>query len=129
MFKVQALCTNIVFCVVTDLSSLREEIRSLRQREQQLLKYKEQSEIEFGQRRAKFKELYLAREGKDIVIRLYLLQFWEVLSFLQIQKALLKNVRISLSLSLSLYLDTCPSANMRILFMNSRLLSHAIFIT
>lgn len=72
MFKVQALCTNIVFCVVTDLSSLREEIRSLRQREQQLLKYKEQSEIEFGQRRAKFKELYLAREGKDIVIRLYL---------------------------------------------------------
>ena len=72
MFKVEALCTNIVFCVVTDLSSLREEIRSLRQREQQLLKYKEQSEIEFGQRRAKFKELYLAREGKDIVIRLYL---------------------------------------------------------
>lgn len=45
-----------------DLSSLREEIRSLRQREQQLLKYKQQSEIEFGQRRAKFKELYLARE-------------------------------------------------------------------
>lgn len=45
-----------------DISSLREEIRSLRQREQQLLKYKQQSEIEFGQRRAKFKELYLARE-------------------------------------------------------------------
>lgn len=72
MFKVQGLCTYIVFCVITDLSSLREEIRSLRQREQQLLKYKQQSEIEFGQRRAKFKELYLAREGNDLVILLYL---------------------------------------------------------
>ena len=72
MFKVQALCSYIVFCVITDISSLREEIRSLRQREQQLLKYKQQSEIEFGQRRAKFKELYLAREGNDLVILLYL---------------------------------------------------------
>jgi len=31
------------------------------------LTYREQSEIEFGQRRAKFKELYLAREGEGLL--------------------------------------------------------------
>lgn len=47
-----------------DVSVLRATIQELRRREIQLLKYKEQSEIEFGQRRAKFKELYMAREGE-----------------------------------------------------------------
>lgn len=47
-----------------DVSVLRTTIQNLRRREKQLLKYKEQSEIEFGQRRAKFKELYLAREDE-----------------------------------------------------------------
>lgn len=47
-----------------DVSVLRATIQGLRRREIQLLKYKEQSEIEFGQRRAKFKELYMAREGE-----------------------------------------------------------------
>lgn len=50
--------------VLSDVSVLRTTIQDLRRREKQLLKYKEQSEIEFGQRRAKFKELYLAREGE-----------------------------------------------------------------
>lgn len=47
-----------------DVSVLRATIQGLRRREIQLLKYKEQSEIEFGQRRAKFKELYMAREDE-----------------------------------------------------------------
>lgn len=50
----------------SDVPVLRTTIQNLRRREKQLLKYKEQSEIEFGQRRAKFKELYLAREGEGL---------------------------------------------------------------
>ena len=57
----------ILWCILfTDVSVLRAAIKDLRRREQQLLKYKEQSEIEFGQRRAKFKEIYMAREGGNI---------------------------------------------------------------
>lgn len=47
-----------------DVSVLKTTIEDLRRREKQLLQCKEQSEIEFGQRRAKFKELYLAREDE-----------------------------------------------------------------
>ena len=50
-----------------DVSVLRKTILDLRRREKQLLKNKEQSEIEFGQRRAKFKELYMAREGEKLL--------------------------------------------------------------
>ncbi|XP_078362497.1 rab GTPase-binding effector protein 1-like isoform X2 [Oculina patagonica] len=45
-----------------DINVLRATIQDLKRRENQLLKNREQSEIEFGQRRAKFKELYMARE-------------------------------------------------------------------
>lgn len=53
--------------LLADVSVLRATIQDLRRREHQLLKYKEQSEIEFGQRRAKFKELYMAREGNKML--------------------------------------------------------------
>lgn len=54
----------ILCCIVlSDINVLRATIQDLKRRENQLLKNREQSEIEFGQRRAKFKELYMAREG------------------------------------------------------------------
>ena len=49
---------------MSDINVLRKTVEDLRRREQQLLKDKEQSEIEFGKKRAKFKELYMAREGE-----------------------------------------------------------------
>lgn len=45
-----------------DIAVLKATIEESRRREQQLLRSKEQNEIEFGQRRAKFKELFMARE-------------------------------------------------------------------
>lgn len=49
---------------MSDINVLRATIQDLRRKEHQLVRSKEQSEIEFGQRRAKFKELYMAREGE-----------------------------------------------------------------
>ena len=49
--------------VFSDIAVLKATIEELRRREQQLLRSKEQNEIEFGQRRAKFKDLFMAREG------------------------------------------------------------------
>lgn len=58
---------DTVAVMFADVSVLKETILDLRRREKQLLKNKEQSEIEFGQRRAKFKELYMAREGEKLL--------------------------------------------------------------
>uniref|UniRef100_A0ABM0LU26 Rab GTPase-binding effector protein 1-like n=1 Tax=Saccoglossus kowalevskii TaxID=10224 RepID=A0ABM0LU26_SACKO len=45
-----------------DVQFLRDKVSELMQREQTLLKEKHQLEQEFGQKRAKFKEIYIARE-------------------------------------------------------------------
>jgi len=50
---------------LSDIDVLKATIQDLKRKEHQLVKTKEQSEIEFGQRRAKFKELYMAREGEN----------------------------------------------------------------
>ena len=49
--------------IVDDISALKQQLGQLQENEQRLLKEKEVAESEFGMKRAKFKELYIQKEG------------------------------------------------------------------
>ena len=49
------------------MAALRSEIEELRRKEQKYMEEKEDSENEFGKKRALFRELYMTREGIDYV--------------------------------------------------------------
>ena len=54
---------------------LQKRVAALEQERAEFIKLKQQLELEFNQKRAKFKELYLSKEGKSF-IRFYSLIYW-----------------------------------------------------
>jgi len=46
-----------------EVSVLKARIDQLEQREKELLKLKEENEAEFGQKRSRFREMFLQKEG------------------------------------------------------------------
>ena len=54
-----------IICVADELTHLQKKVSELELKEQEILKAKEESEKEFGQKRAKFKELFMQKEGKS----------------------------------------------------------------
>ena len=59
-----------MFGVTDNVSTLQSNIAALKEREANLLQEKQEREEDFGRKRAKFKEIFLAKEGElvDIVV-------------------------------------------------------------
>lgn len=54
----------MVNCFIAVAGLLQQRIEDLEKEKAEFLKLKQQLEMEFNQKRAKFKELYLSKEGK-----------------------------------------------------------------
>lgn len=53
-------------CFIAVAGLLQQRIEALEQERAEFLKLKQQLEMEFNQKRAKFKELYLSKEGECV---------------------------------------------------------------
>lgn len=54
-----------IFFNTDDVNSLKSRIVELEEKEEKLLAQQTQNETEFGQKRARFREMFLQKEGKS----------------------------------------------------------------
>lgn len=56
---------SYLYVVLHDTEVLQQRMAALEQEKNEYVRLKQQLEAEFNQKRAKFKELYLSKEGRD----------------------------------------------------------------